>query len=78
MTKKMKRIFIIDTKIVTRTTVVKGRLEEKLPNGDIRLEIFSGVYDTIPADDVRMIAPVPLSDSANDAARRQIEAAEGQ
>lgn len=69
----LKRIFVRDTKITTKTEVIKCRLEYKLPNGNIYYERFPGVYDTAKASDIIKVEPIGLDDASNREARRLIE-----
>lgn len=69
----LKRIFVRDTMITTRTDVIKCRLEYKLPNGNIYFERFPGVFDTVKAADIVEVQPIGIEDESNREARRQIE-----
>lgn len=69
----LKRIFVYDTKITTRTGVIKCRLEDRLPNGDLYYERFPGIYGTTRAKDILDVKPITLDDEANKAARDQIQ-----
>jgi len=70
----LKRIFVRDIKVVTKkNNVYKARLEYRLPNGDLYLEFYPGVFDTIKADDIREATPITLDDEINREARRLIE-----
>ncbi len=69
----LKRIFVRDTMITTKTDVIKCRLEYKLPNGNIYFERFPGVFDTAKADDIVKVESIGLEDESNLDARRQIE-----
>ncbi len=69
----LKRIFVRDTMITTRTEVIKCRLEYKLPNGNIYYERFPGVYDTAKAADITDVQEIDLSDESNYEARRLLE-----
>ncbi len=69
----LKRIFVRDTMITTRTEVIKCRLEYKLPNGNIYFERFPGVYDTVQAKDIVSVQSIGLDDEINREALRQIQ-----
>lgn len=68
----LKRIFVRDTMITTKTEVIKCRLEYKLPNGNIYFERFPGVYDTARSEDIVDVQPIGLDDEINNEARLQI------
>ncbi len=69
----LKRIFVYDTRITTKTEVISCRLEYKLPNGNLYYERFPGVYNTARAADVLDVQPISLEDASNRDARRLIE-----
>ncbi|MBN2162924.1 MAG: PEGA domain-containing protein [Pontiellaceae bacterium] len=69
----LKRIFVRDTMITTKSEVIKCRLEYKLPNGNIYYERFPGVYDTAKAADIVKVQAIGLDDESNRDARRLIE-----
>ena len=74
----LKRIFVYDTQITTKTEVIKCRLEYELPNGNIYYERYPGVYDTARAQDILDVKAVGLEDESNSEARRMIEESKGQ
>ncbi len=69
----LKRIFVRDTMITTKTEVIKCRLEYKLPNGNMYFERFPGVYDTVKAEDIVDVQSLGLDDESNREARRLLE-----
>jgi len=69
----LKRIFVYDTQITTKTEVIPCRLEYKLPNGNLYYERFPGVYNTAKAADILDVQPISLDDASNKEARRLIE-----
>jgi hypothetical protein len=69
----LKRIFVYDTRITTKTEVIPCRLEYKLPNGNLYYERFPGVYNTAKAADILSVDPITLDDARNRDARRLIE-----
>ena len=69
----LKRIFVYDTQITTKTEVIPCRLEYKLPNGNLYYERFPGVYNTAKAADILDVQPISLEDASNRDARRLIE-----
>ena len=69
----LKRIFVYDTRITTKTEVIPCRLEYQLPNGNLYYERFPGVYNTAKAVDILDVQPILLNDASNQDARRLIE-----
>lgn len=69
----LRRIFVRDTKITTKSEVIKCRLEYELPNGNMYYERFPGVFDTARAEDIIDVQPIGLDDESNAKARRQLE-----
>lgn len=69
----LKRIFVRDTLITTRTEIIKCRLEYRLPNGNIYFERFPGVFDTARAEDIVDVQPIGLDDEINREARMLME-----
>ncbi len=69
----LRRIFVRDTMIITKTDVIKCRLEYKLPNGNVYFERFPGVYDTARAADIVEVKPIGIDDESNRDARRLLE-----
>jgi hypothetical protein len=69
----LRRIFVYDTRITTKTEVIPCRLEYKLPNGNYYYERFPGVYNTAKAADILDVQPITLDDASNREARRLIE-----
>ena len=65
----LKRIFIYDTLIVTKDSIIKCRLEYQLPNGDYYYERFQGAFGTAKADDVLRVEKITLDDECNSEAR---------
>ncbi len=68
----LKRIFVYDTRITTKTEVISCRLEYKLPNGNLYYERYPGVFNTAKAGDILDVQPITLDDENNREARRLI------
>lgn len=56
--KKLKKRFIPNCELVTKTAVHKGVLLEVAPNGDVKLEVNPGVIRTFEADEIRIRRPL--------------------
>lgn len=56
--KKLRKRFIPNCEIVTKTAVHRGVLLEVAPSGDVKLELRPGVIRTLKADDIRTRRPI--------------------
>jgi hypothetical protein len=52
------RRFIPNFEVITASGSIKGYLIEKLPNGDIRLEVSAGVRRTVPRREIKSAGPL--------------------
>ncbi len=56
--KKMRRRFIPNIEIRTRTEVFQGVLLQTTPQGDVKIEVRPGIVKTIPAKDIKVKMPI--------------------
>jgi hypothetical protein len=60
--KQLKKRFIPDCEVVTKSGVHRGVLQEVTPDGDVKLEVSPGIMRSIPADEIRFRRPLRAPD----------------
>jgi hypothetical protein len=60
--KQLKKRFIPDCEVVTKSGVHRGVLQEVSPEGDVKLEVSPGIMRTIEASEIRFRRPLRAPD----------------
>ena len=74
MQKKLRAegIIVCDTRVQTTKEIITGRLDEKLENNNLFIELRPGIYLEVVAADIVKVEAVTLDDECNQLARQKM------